>query len=305
MSFKKIFLIGAFLSILILPFLINVPSAKAITVEEIRAKIVELQAQIAELQKQLVAITGEVVVWCHDFNVNLRYGDSGGEVKALQTALTKEGFNVSGDEAGNFGEYTASAVVGFQEKYKDEILAPWGLKHGTGFVGKTTRAKLNKLYGCVEIEKPSLTVLSPNGGEVWQTGKTYDITWKAEGVKYVDIYINSPYTVMCGRRNEGNTWVLTAYTACEQTCNERVIAKNVLASAGKYSWTIPADQIPNTYSLISVKSSTSETICLGDSSDNVFSIVSSITLKNIENQLASLAQAINQLAEKIKALLGR
>ncbi|MEK9134990.1 MAG: hypothetical protein AAB451_01695 [Patescibacteria group bacterium] len=43
---------------------------------------------------------------------------------------------------------TASEVVDFQLKYKSEILTPFGLKNGTGFVGKSTRAKLNKLYGC-------------------------------------------------------------------------------------------------------------------------------------------------------------
>ena len=120
MSFKRIFLISAFLSIFILPFLINVPSVKAITVDEIRAKIAELQTQIAQLQKQLSEIGGGTE--CHAFNINLRYGDSGDEVKALQTAIEKEGFDIGEDEPGTFGEYTASAVVGFQEKYKDEIL---------------------------------------------------------------------------------------------------------------------------------------------------------------------------------------
>ncbi|MFH0755274.1 MAG: Ser-Thr-rich GPI-anchored membrane family protein [bacterium] len=95
--------------------------------------------------------------WCHNFNVNLKIGDSGNEVKALGIILTKEGFGrteyreglidpISDD--GVFIEDTASAVVGFQEKYADEILKPSNLKYGTGFVGPSTRKKLNSLYGC-------------------------------------------------------------------------------------------------------------------------------------------------------------
>jgi hypothetical protein len=36
-------------------------------------------------------------------------------------------------------------VIKFQEKYKKEILSPWGLEKGTGFVGRTTREKLNQI----------------------------------------------------------------------------------------------------------------------------------------------------------------
>jgi uncharacterized cupin superfamily protein len=91
----------------------------------------------------------------------------------------------------HFDESLASAVVAFQEKYKDEILAPWGLAHGTGFVGKATRAKLNKLYGCKVIPKakakPFIQVLSPNGGEKWEIGKTYEIRWRSAGIGKVYI----------------------------------------------------------------------------------------------------------------------
>jgi len=48
---------------------------------------------------------------------------------------------------GYFGPLTLSAVKRFQQKYWQEILAPWGLTkdQATGFVGPTTRAKINQL----------------------------------------------------------------------------------------------------------------------------------------------------------------
>ncbi|MDP3093666.1 MAG: Ser-Thr-rich GPI-anchored membrane family protein [bacterium] len=126
--------------------------ARAITSQEILDQIAQLQAQIVALQQQLQQLPGTTAVWCHDFNTNLKYGDAGGtEVDALHVALEKQGFDINEDEFANnvFGEYTASAVVGFQVKYSSEILTPLGLKYGTGFVGKATREKLNKLYGCI------------------------------------------------------------------------------------------------------------------------------------------------------------
>jgi len=128
-------------------FGLNTPDTKAQTVAELQAQIQQLMAQIAQLQAKLSQLQPEPITWCHNFNVNLGVGSRGPEVTALQTALQKEGL-YQRTISGNFDEYTASIVVTFQEKYASETLAPWGLVRGTGYVGPTTRAKLNKLYGC-------------------------------------------------------------------------------------------------------------------------------------------------------------
>jgi len=132
-------------------FIINPSTAKALTAEELRAQIDALIRQLNALQAQLAEMQPPTEVWCHDFNVNLRIGDRGEEILSLKTALIKDGvwpYMAVGNE---FDEETASYVVGFQEKYASEVLAPWGLAHGTGFVGATTRAKLNTLYGCEAV----------------------------------------------------------------------------------------------------------------------------------------------------------
>lgn len=154
--------------------------AGAATAEELQRQIAALLEQIKFLQAQLAQVQEQPVEWCHNFNVNLKVGDIGDEVVALHMALDQEGFSVPEDnfsQPRHFNETTASAVTGFQQKYRDEILTPSSLKFGTGFVGKATRAKLNKLYGCKvkpsrppvtppEV-RPSITVISPNGKEVW------------------------------------------------------------------------------------------------------------------------------------------
>lgn len=74
------------------------------------------------------------------------------EVKKLQQALNKLGFQVAefgegspGQETTYFGLKTAKAVVKFQKKFSDEVLEPLGLTEGTGYLGTLTKRKINKL----------------------------------------------------------------------------------------------------------------------------------------------------------------
>jgi len=122
----------------------------------LQAQLKALMEKIKQLQELIAQLQSQTSKWCHNFNVNLRYGDTGDEVYALHIALEKEGFTIPDSEKidiAHFGDHTASAVVGFQERHKKEILTPRGLKRGTGYVGPTTRNKLNKLYGC-EVAPP-------------------------------------------------------------------------------------------------------------------------------------------------------
>ncbi len=132
---------------------------KAATVEELTAQINSLLAMIATLQSQLAGLQGGSAATAstgYTFTRNLKQGDTGEDVKQLQKALNAAGVTVSvsgagspGNETINFGPATKAAVMRFQEKYASEILAPVGLSAGTGFVGASTRAKLNSLGGAI------------------------------------------------------------------------------------------------------------------------------------------------------------
>jgi len=80
------------------------------------------------------------------FESDLKLGSRGEEVKELQKCLSKfEDVYPEGEVTGYFGNKTKKAVILFQEKFKEEILEPSGLKSGTGIVGKATRKKLNEI----------------------------------------------------------------------------------------------------------------------------------------------------------------
>jgi len=86
---------------------------------------------------------------CQGFDRYLRKRMIGEDVKCLQEILKSEGPEIypEGLVTGYFGILTFKAVIRFQEKYLQEILEPWGIQRGTGFVGPATLRKLNLILG--------------------------------------------------------------------------------------------------------------------------------------------------------------
>ena len=121
--------------------------------------IQEVLDKIAVLEKQLNSLRGELQVLlsaeqesarsCQSISQNLWYGMKNDSVYCLQEFLKSQGEEIypEGLVTGLFGNLTQQAVIRFQEKYFDEILAPLGLPSGTGVAGPSTRAKINSLLG--------------------------------------------------------------------------------------------------------------------------------------------------------------
>ncbi len=123
----------------------NTPSQEEL-IEQLKAQIEQLKTQIAQAQARLAAL-GQKGNVCYVFQTNLYFGAKSDNVKCLQEFLKSQGPDIypEGIISGWFGFLTKTAVVRFQEKYASEILAPFGLIKGTGYVGVSTRAKINQL----------------------------------------------------------------------------------------------------------------------------------------------------------------
>ncbi|MDP3830494.1 MAG: hypothetical protein Q8Q47_04440, partial [Ignavibacteriaceae bacterium] len=91
-----------------------------------------------------------------------------------------------------------------------------------------------------------LTVISPNGGELWQAGSQKLISWNSNEVEFVRV----EYTV-----NNGASW--------------NVVRNSIAANEGNLIWTIPST-LSSTLAKIRIYDISDPVV--GDSSDNVFTI---------------------------------
>ena len=115
----------------------------------------------------------------------------------------------------------------------------------------------------VGVAQSSLSVISPNGGEMWKVGETHNITWSAKNA------LPSAYVIISLNSMQG----ATSTTLISSTTN-----------SGSYSWTIPSilqNITPlnggNVYKVnVSVIDTTGKK--LYDSSDNYFSITNDSTV---------------------------
>ena len=149
----------------------------------------------------------------------------------------------------------------------------------------------------VKLSPKSLTLTSPNGGEKWKTGETYNITWNSSGVEKVKIYLGNfdsgiECVNVCG--------VPSGYgEVCCDPCGYQLIATDVSASPSKYSWTIPSTQAAVSKAKIAIQS-TATNGCPLDYGDNYFSIAAATPINcgwcgrdcvNLTSDMACIALA--------------
>lgn len=147
------------------------------SVSDLQAQIKALYAQISVLQAKLQSAE-QTTGYCFTVTKDLKVGDQGDAVKNLQQALNKLGY-FNGAIDGIYGELTASALTGFQEGYRSEILTPIGMSHGSGYLGNRTRQVLARLYPCGSTTAPitqsgrdDANKVKPKISKIW--GKGWD-----------------------------------------------------------------------------------------------------------------------------------
>ncbi|MCH7828891.1 hypothetical protein IH982_03480 [Patescibacteria group bacterium] len=120
-----------------------------VLIDQLLAQIDFLAKEIAKIQAQIYALlAGQGTANCSSFTRDLSFGMKDNfEVSCLQEFLKSEGPDIypEGIVSGNFLSLTQAAVVRFQEKYADDVLLPLDLEKGTGYVGASTRAKINSI----------------------------------------------------------------------------------------------------------------------------------------------------------------
>jgi len=143
--------------------------------------------------------------------------------------------------------------------------------------------------GCSNYTRhsPSVTVLSPNGGETWQQGSRQKITWQApSSIPNVYITLHSTQLRWGG---EGAGGYIPVFST--------VIASST-ANTGAYDWVVPASIPQGSYKVNVQAYSPDVRNFISDDSDAPFSIVAAGGV----GQSAPLTQLANTL-ESVRALL--
>jgi hypothetical protein len=83
----------------------------------------------------------------------------------------------------------------------------------------------NSMFAIKSVSTPSITVLSPNGGESWKVGETHRISWQSTGVQNVTMYLYD-------NRISGSGAIVNYPVPNNQ---------HISASQGYYDWTIPSN----------------------------------------------------------------
>jgi len=187
---------------------------------------------------------------CVSINRNLRYRDRVAEVFTLQDFLQSQGY-LNSEPTGFFGILTRQAVMDFQNAN--------GITPASGYVGPITRAKIKSLTCNDVIPTPLVTVLSPNGGETYKIRQQVNVRWKTSN--------NIPKTtknILISLAPSENTGFVDLFWTTNDGTENITIPDTILD--GKYKIVVTVSGVV----------SNSDTGAIEDSSDNYFTINSSL-----------------------------
>jgi hypothetical protein len=164
------------------------------------------------------------------FTRNLTVGSSGQDVMALKKIISIE-LNTTIDTSASFTTNTANDVAKFQEKYAVEILIPNGLSSGTGFVGVSTRAKLNQLAPKYYVKLSDFTVPATTASTLKNVfTRTLQLGSTGDDVSLLKIILNSDPDTALNPKNSTN--VFDSATEIAVNKFQEKYASEILAPTG-------------------------------------------------------------------------
>lgn len=274
-KYQKIFIVIALSLILFTSF--NIPSAKAVTLEDLAIQIKILAQKIKELelllkaflqnlQKKEEIITLKSIIltspngkeaWETGKTYNIQWNSSGysssSKVKITLIDERKEpdslDYEIEISQVDNNGLYSWTIPELLEGREVFGSLYKIGVSVSLGKDEKSDTSD-----GYFSVKKPTspyLNIISPNGGETWETGKTHRIKWDSPG--FEDQQVN----------------IILKRGAITQMR----VADNI-ANLSYYDWTIQ-DNVPgnNRYQIVIELHDAQGTSAASDRSSNNFTIV--------------------------------
>lgn len=164
------------------------------------------------------------------FANNLSVGSYGKDVMALKKIISLE-LNTTLDTSATFTANTANDVKNLQEKYAVEILIPNGLSTGTGFVGASTRAKLNQLTAKYSIKISDFTLPTVSTARsVFTT--TLQLGSSGDDVSLLKIVLNSDDDTKIAMSASGVTNIFDLATQASVNKFQEKYADEILTPGG-------------------------------------------------------------------------
>jgi len=292
---KNFLITSVFLSFFISLFLINVPQAKALTAEEISSQISQLQVQIAEIQKQIAQIQSLQMAGKETaLVITSPNGGEKWEMGSIHEITWLSSTSSSPITKIKLELYQASRLVVAQLivfPTENDGIYSWKIPT-TLLAGTDYKIKITAISGPavtdvsdrtfeIYFNPASLAITSPNGGEKWEMGSTYDINWYSFG--------SIPATNVKLELYRGDNLI---HLITQSTENN-----------GTSSWKIPFTLSPAVDYKIKITDISRPAIT--DVSNNNFEIsYQSISekLKIVESQLSAVVEEISSLLEEIKKL---
>lgn len=165
-------------------------------------------------------------------NVGIRYTTTNGLGSSSEPA-----FYTVTESTPNNGEYLTSFSIPSNEYYVEVYDASDG----------SPRSRTVGNFTILPQQTNSITIISPNGKETWQSGEAHEIRWVSQGVELVTIEYST---------DGGSVW--------------NIIVDNY-QSTGTYSWIVPVIPLRSDNCLLKITNSAS--ISIFDISDAQFSIL--------------------------------